>query len=409
MLKAPLNFRQLPWEKILLYSLLALLAAFTFSTALIEIATVAALLVTVLLLVLEKRNPFTGLDRPALAALAVYTGIVLLSYTWSEFPKQSFRGIFKVLQQVALFILVARIPRDLKSWTLTEKVLLCSYGLVVADGLFQYVTGWDFVRHFRAVDASTGLRITSSFKSYGLLAAFLVLTVPVVLALAFNAVKKSRYQILLFILAFEGLFCLYLTRSRGAWLGLLGGSFLTLLLYRKWKIALALVLAAGIGCLMLPKNVLIHLDINRKEQSIVERFDLWQRAVNVIQAKPLTGTGINTYTKAHEKYDRQKSWRVKEYYAHNGYLQMGAEIGIPGLVSFLAFLVFLITGAFKKSRDLSTPDRNLAAGLIASLLSFLVFAASDTLLHNPQSVLHFWFFAGLLAAAVQRSSSQNPA
>lgn len=161
---------------------------------------------------------------------------------------------------------------------------------------------------------------------------------------------------------------------------------------------------------MLPRNAIVHLDKQNNEQSLAERFDLWQLAINVIQAKPLTGTGINTYTKAHEKYDRKKSWRVKEYYAHNGYLQMAAEIGIPGLSAFLAFLVIFISRALHKSLSLAPPERNIAVGLIASLLSFLVFAASDTLLHNPQSVMHFWFFAGLLAAALQLpSSGKNPA
>lgn len=263
--KAPLDLRKLPLEKALLFTLLALFAGFTFSTALVEITTVIALVLAVALIFLEKRNPFSAIDRPALIALAVYTGIAVLSYTWSEYPKESFRGIFKVLQQVSLLILVSRIPACPKDWGLTEKTLLLFFALVIADGLFQYVTGWDFVRHFKAVDASTGLRITSSFKSYGLLAAFLVLTVPVVFSLALNAPAKSRYQLLLFILFLEGLFCLYLTRSRGAWIGLFAGCFLTLLICRKWKVALALVLAAALGCLMLPRNVHIHLDIERKE------------------------------------------------------------------------------------------------------------------------------------------------
>ncbi len=104
---------------------------------------------------------------------------------------------------------------------------------------------------------------------------------------ALRALRFSRNQISLLLLTAAALFCLYLTRYRGAWLGLFAGSFLALVLYRQWKSIAILVFTGLVGLAFLPKHMLIHLDADNQEQSIVERFHLWQRAVHVIEAKPL--------------------------------------------------------------------------------------------------------------------------
>lgn len=392
-----------PWEKGLLYSLLTLLISFSFSTALVEISFVAALLFFAGLLLSEGKNPFAQLSAWYTVPLAVYVAAVLLSAFWTEYPKESFRGIFKVLQQVSIFFLAAQLPRAVtERGGLFEKVFIILFAAIIVNGLFQYAFGTDLIRGFHSVDASAGARITSSFKSYGLFASFLVVVIPLAASYAAIAPKFSRYQILLTVLVLGGLLCLYLTRSRGAWLGFFTGTFLIMLAFRQWRLTGLLTLAAIVGVLMLPRNVLIHLDSERKEQSIVERFDLWERAIDVVEAKPLTGTGINTYTKAHVKYDKSKSWRVREYYAHNGYLQMTAEIGVPGACAFLIFLIALLTLACKRSFALLGDERVLRAGLITGVASFLIYAVWDTLLHNPQAVMTFWFFAGLLASAIKK-------
>ncbi len=402
MMSSLLNRSGINFEKALFYSLLTLLVSFSFSTALIEISFVAALIFFAGLVFINRKNPFEQLSALYTIPLGLYVLIVLLSAFWTEYPEESFRGIFKVLQHVCIFFLAAQLPRNTTSDNrLFEKVFLVLLATVVANGFFQYAFGIDFIRGFHSVDASSGTRITSSFKSYGLFASFLVVAIPLLISYAGTAPRFSRYQILLLILALEGLFCLYLTRSRGAWLAFFAGSFLVMLAFRQWRFASVLTLAAIVGVLMLPRSVLIHLDSERKEQSIVERIHLWERAVDVIETKPWTGTGINTYTKSHIKYDKSKSWRVREYYAHNGYLQMAAEIGLPGVFFFLSFLASLIFLACKRSLILPGREKFLRVGLITGVVCFSIYAAWDTLLHNPQAVMTFWFIAGLLASAIK--------
>ena len=144
---------------------------------------------------------------------------------------------------------------------------------------------------------------------------------------------------------------------------------------------------------------MIHLDIDSKEQSLVERLYLWDRAAHVIKARPWTGTGINTYAVAHQKYDKTQNWRVKNYYAHNGYLQMAAEIGIPGLFLFLLFLLNFFKISLKKIKDWlrsSKPEQGFPLlGICLGVLNFLILTLVDTILHNPPSIKLFWYLSAL--------------
>lgn len=159
---------------------------------------------------------------------------------------------------------------------------------------------------------------------------------------------------------------------------------------------------------MVPRQVIIHEDAQGKEQSLVERFELWKRALDVIKAKPWTGTGINTYDVAHAKYDKEQNWRVRGYYAHNGYLQLAAEIGLPGIFSFLWFLFMFLRRSLQSLRRVrgSLPEFE-QLGILTGLSAFLIYAAADNNLQSPPSLMMFWYLAGVLVTLHCKTSPLN--
>jgi len=182
-----------------------------------------------------------------------------------------------------------------------------------------------------------------------------------------------------------------------------------LCIYKRWFKALGL---AAVLCLALlaiaPHRVIIHQDAQGKEQSLVERFELWKRALDVIEAKPWTGTGINTYNVAHEKYDKQQNWRVRGYYAHNGYLQLTAEIGLPGIFFFLLFLVMYFRKVFGElGATRGSSEEYTRLGLLMALLAFLLYATADNNLQSPPSLMMFWYLAGVLMARQSEKSTEG--
>ena len=235
--------------------------------------------------------------------------------------------------------------------------------------------------------------------------------IPILGALLFEYMKTKKsklWQASFVILLIISIVVLFLTRSRGAVLALAAACFL-LCLYRKWwKLLLAGVVVGAIVIISLPKSMVIHLDRNMKEQSVFERLSLWDRAWNVIEARPLTGTGINTYNLSHEKYDTTENWRVRGYYAHNGYLQFAAETGLPSLFIFFLFLFFYFKDVLSHIQRLrGDPRVYLPLGIITGLFSFLILCVVDTQLHSAQPSLTFWFLMGSLIALQKNESNSS--
>ncbi len=410
-----IHIRDLDLRSCAVISMLALWASTTFSIALMEISFVCALIfwagwnIQLKMGILPQKMGGRA-DAPKIGwalwtPLVFFVMAVLVSFFASEYPKQSFRGLFKIAKPLLAFILAADLFRNERDSKRFDLAFVITFLIVTIDCSIQYAFGKDILRGFAAEDSNAGIRLVGPFGNFAKMAAYLVLVIPV-FGLSFwrDLVQKDQYKRSFFALALAlaGFTLLYLTRCRGPVVALVL-SFLILFIYKRWFKALGL---AVILCLALlsavPHNVLIHLDAEKKEQSIVERFELWKRALDVIEAKPWTGTGINTYNVAHEKYDKEQNWRVRGYYAHNGDLQLTAEIGIPGIFFFLLFFFFLFKRALQAARRVrGSPEEYGLLGLLTGLLAFLIYAAADNNLQSPPSLMMFWYLTGVMLARRQ--------
>lgn len=400
------KFRPVFFRSAAVASLFVLWAALTFSSALAEISIAVALIAWIAWkLALDRRMP-SEIHWP----LAGFVLLVALSIFWSEFPKQSFRGMLRSLKQIAVFLMVADLFQSGRILARFEKIFLGVALMILADGFIQYAWGRDFLRGFEAMPFNGSVRLTASFGTYGRFAAYLLLTTPYLMGIAYDSLrrKKIRTAVIVALMGLGSLVLLFLTKSRGAGLAFLAGLIVILFLSRKWILLWILLFAVAAAVFLLPRGVILHLDAQQKEQSLVERYYLWERALDVIRAKPLTGTGINTYAVAHQKYDRTKNWRVKNYYAHNGYLQMAAETGLPSLFLFLTFLGNYFLRHFRALSKGRAEDSPARTGLLIGLINFLLFALADTVLHNPLPVLSFWFVLGLQSAYSRSKKAVEP-
>jgi len=109
--------------------------------------------------------------------------------------------------------------------------------------------------------------------------------------------------------------------------------------------------------------------------SITERVRLWREALDLIRAAPWTGVGPGRFGVAGNP--AVLDW---ERYAHNEYLQVAAELGLPVLVLVLVLVVALF-------RDLlRSPDPAALLG-VALLTALCVHAAVDYVAHFPAVAL----------------------
>jgi O-antigen ligase len=462
-----INIRNIDAQKWAVVSLMVLWVSTTFSIALMEIAFICALVFWLGWCIqsrsVEKKADKSRTDWALWVPLALFFITVLISFFFSEYPKQSFRGLLKIAKPLLVFLMASDLFRDTRSQKKFDGIFLATFLLVVIDCSFQYAFGKDILRGFVAEQSGAGLRLVGPFGNFAKMATYLVLVIPV-FGMRFwsgwtrpEHRKKSFYS---FAMTLAGFALLYLTRCRGPVIALVL-SLVILFAFKRWFRTLGML---TIFCLVLlavvPRGAIIHRDLWGKDQSLEERHYLWRRAIDVITAKPFSGTGINTYDKSHAKYDtlRQKkrlaiaeppvttqlnpdgsltfisrtgTWRSDReqksivingksyhlaqdpsgeyyvwndlvaygYYAHNGYLQLTAEIGIPGLCFFLLFLFMLFRRSLQSIHQMrGSPEEYAQLGILTGLLAFLIYAAFDNNLQSPPSLMFFWFSTGILVA-----------
>jgi putative inorganic carbon (HCO3(-)) transporter len=252
----------------------------------------------------------------------------------------------------------------------------------------------------------------------------IMLVLPLLVALSINAMKNNegRPKAERWILSLASIFCgltLLFTQSRSGWAGAIGG-FLTLLLV--WAITMkpskkrrTIWIITGITFIA-TLLLLIGLGPERIQQLWLDppvetavgslstlnfRQNLWPWAIEGIKDFPFTGTGLGTFRVVVRRlYPVTIIPTFDIAHAHNVFLQVALDIGIPGLIAYAAML--LVSGGaawqlIKGDQSLQT----ISAGMLASLVAFHIYGLTDTLALGSKSSILLWAIFGLLAAMIR--------
>jgi putative inorganic carbon (HCO3(-)) transporter len=200
---------------------------------------------------------------------------------------------------------------------------------------------------------------------------------------------------------------LVLTQSRGGWVGA-AVAFLVMfsLIGRRSSIVagglalVALVAMALVG----PARVVEMLASDAVEETIGGlkfsfRLELWRVALCGIADFPFTGMGIGAFrTVAPLLYPLNIPPDYPFGHAHNHLLHTGVELGIPGLVAYLAIWLLaarLVIEAYRHTRGW---QRALAVGCGGALVAYFVYGITDAVALGAKPGAMFWYLLGLIAA-----------
>ena len=221
------------------------------------------------------------------------------------------------------------------------------------------------------------------------LAGSLALILPLLAAMGFTSSDSisMTYRIILWIGLIFISTVLFLTFSRGAFLAL--GITMLVFITLRWKfgwivLPLAGVLIAGIIFQYGAFNILDFLFSGTSSDSVGSRVQLWSRAVLMIQYFPFTGVGMGAFSEVVDQlFPLAESVTVSIPHAHNLLLQVGIDLGIPGLIGWLAswFLAALISWRIysQARRDGSRGDwlSSIGIGLLCSQLVLILHGMTD--------------------------------
>lgn len=246
------------------------------------------------------------------------------------------------------------------------------------------------------------IRAYATFGEPNPFAAYLELSVPLFVALGIALLPSARNErcdrrllIGATFVAAVGTIALLLTQSRG---GLLGyGAALAVIVWwsgARWRLlgVLAAALFAlvvgltppgqhiatrfGQGGFALEQNV----QVTPATWANQERIAHWRAGIAMMEAYPWTGVGAGQFNLRYREFTRVWRFRIPRGHAHNGYIQMGAQAGVPGLVASFLFAGALLTStwrAFRLAPD--RVDRAVALGGCAVIVAFCVHSVFDYL------------------------------
>lgn len=230
--------------------------------------------------------------------------------------------------------------------------------------------------------------------------------------------KPFLLPLALFLSAALILLGVYVSFSRGAWLGAAAAG-LVLVIFWPRRLAVGLGLAAGalaagalvIGAGLAPASVTARLanvvdfvnvtdvrgiNINDGNFALVERLAHWQAAFAMLEARPWLGVGLGNYAAAYPDY-RLVNWPLSLSHAHNIYLHLWAETGLLGLAAYGCFWGTAIILTLRTLRRTTGWRRGLAVGLLAVWAHLLAHQLVDNLHVNNNDLL-LGAYLGLLYA-----------
>lgn len=250
------------------------------------------------------------------------------------------------------------------------------------------------------------------------MAGYLVIIFPLPLALLLLGWRKNGWFLGPFALLAPPpmLLILVLTQSRGALTALLTVFIvLGILLLRHWRVSWLNIVFLGINLLLLaqrPEVGQLWNTLTNNQQfagDITRRVEIWAHALLILQHFPfaLTGVGMGTFEPVATQLAPFVTIVPSEApHAHNLFLQIAVDLGIPGLVAWLAVLLLVIVAAWRVSQiGLAQNDgwlRGLGCGLLCSQVALIVHGFTDAVtwgMVRPAPLV--WALWGLALASWQ--------
>ncbi len=273
--------------------------------------------------------------------------------------------------------------------------------LVCLYGLYQYIfkpggaSAWIDEDMFEGIS----MRIYSTLENPNVLGEYILLVMPVTIALMWRAEKIGSKIFYLVLTAVMG-GALILTFSRGCWIAIMVAAaiYVTFVCGKLWGL---LLLAIPILPFVVPDTILHRFASvgDMSDSSTSYRVYIWMGTFLLLKDFWISGIGMGeeAFTQVYPFYSYSA---IVAPHSHNLFLQVWVETGIGGIVSFLLVLLLWFKQICRGHKI--TNDKNIKTVLVAlgaSVCAFMVQGMFDNCFYNYRVFMLFWFVLSLGIAA----------
>ena len=348
--------------------------------------------------------------------LLLLLGIAVVATGCSPVPLAAFKGLLKLLSYLGVYALMRQLLAEAPQWWNRIVAALLAGQLVSAVLAIRQLYG-DTAELARWADpnsvADGTIRVYGPLENPNLLAGYLIPILPIALValLRWRSWPQRLFAATALVL---GSIALFLSYSRGGWLGMLAalGALVLLLVLRQtrqwpplWRRLFPLLLLLGAVAVLVvavtqvePLRIrVLSLVAGREDSSNNFRINVWLAAIDMIQARPWLGIGPGN-TAFNLIYPLYQQPKFNALSAYSVPLELLVEGGVPYLLAALGLLVAsLRAGLAQLKGESSWALPALAA--VAAIAGLGMQGITDTIFFRPEVQLTGWFCLASLAVS----------
>ena len=357
-----------------------------------------------------------GRIRPVSGWLLAMLAVAVLSTGFSPVPAAAAKGLFKLISYLGVYALMRQLFDRAPQWW--DRVVAA----LLAGELFSSVLAirqlyGDTTELARWADpnsvADGTIRVYGPLENPNLLAGYLIPILPLALValLRWRSWPQRLFAAGSLVL---GSVALFLSYSRGGWLGMLAALGLVILLLvlrqtRTWpplwrRLFPALLIGVAVFALVIavtqiePLRIrVLSLAAGRGDSSNNFRINVWLAAIDMIQARPWLGIGPGN-TAFNLIYPLYQQPKFNALSAYSVPLELLVEGGIPNLLAGLGLLAAGIRAGLKQLKGESSWALPALAA-VAAIAGLCVQGATDTIFFRPEVQLSGWLCLATLCVS----------
>ncbi len=398
----------------------------TYDSAQIKITIVqigGVVLLAMLLAKIIEENSWNFFAKNATYVAPILTFFVsaVISYFRSPFVWMSGH---ELIRRVVYFTLPLVIMKEFNSRKKVDRLLnwvLAATFVSTFYGLIQFLDGKYFPPNPEpGLDPfiwrqAFSYRIFSTFGNPNFFGDFLAVTGPITLALFIKSGKP--YLLILWLMT---LFNVYVTYSKGAWIGYVAGHVLLGLVYifffphpKTVNIKKHALLVITLVSLL--TGGAVYFQLTQRTDSAKFRIFTWLSTWEMINTKPILGTGIGSFQVTYPAWRRPQIFFVEGKHntqsnsPESEYLEILHDEGLVGFGIFLWLIAIFFIGGFKALKSFSNIDtKSGRPDFRAYYLLGLLAASGGMLVHNlvcvslrfVSSGVMLWFLLGMIGSLI---------
>ncbi|MBU2236340.1 O-antigen ligase family protein [Patescibacteria group bacterium] len=362
-----------------------------------------------------RKQSFFLRKNPLIFPLALFVVVNVASLLNAENIERSASVLLFTLFTIVFSLLIPQLVNRESHVKIIIRLVVISAFIVGVFGIFQFlgdiiglpqsITG---LRDLYTKEVLGFPRIQSTALEPLYFANYLLIPLGLLCTLFLGKSKNIRYSYLIFLIIFLGL-NLVLTVSRGGYLGfvvilvVLGiYYFKRIFTSRKTPILLvSAVIIAYFAVRLLGLGNTVNLEIFKGHvvnafygAAYSERVETLEIAMDGYYQHPWIGVGVGgfgPYASVHPYVEPSDGWNI----VNNESIELLAEVGILGLLSFIVMFAIVIFRSIKAIQV--TKDSYLRAIMIGFLAVFIgIFAQYQTF--STLYIMHVWFVIGMMVA-----------